>query len=216
MKKLPIKLKIYFLLKSFYHNLFREIILKKWINEGKPLPPPHLFKQEVIRNYQRNFSLNILVETGTYYGDMIYSQRKIFREIYSIELSKYFFELAKVRFKGYDYIKLFNGDSKEKLQEIVLILKEAALFWLDAHWSGGITAKLDESETPVLGELKSISGFSFCNKSVILIDDARCFNGSNGYPTINELVNICREYFPLHNLKVENDIIQIFPNNNYD
>lgn len=75
-------------------------IRKQWEFEGKPLPPPHTVKQEAIRYYQKKSGYNVLVETGTYKGDMILAQKEHFRKIYSIELSAALFEMAKKGFVG--------------------------------------------------------------------------------------------------------------------
>ena len=86
-----------------------------------------------------------MVETGTYYGDMIYAQLDNFSRIYSIELSERLYRKAKRRFKKNESVTLLHGDSSEVLHEIVPKFKEPVLFWLDGHYSGGITAqgKLD-------------------------------------------------------------------------
>src|SRR5262245_52305735 len=73
-------------------------IRKRWEAAGKPLPPPHTVKQEAIRRCQERSGYSILVETGTYKGDMILAQKDVFKKIYSIELSQMLFERAKKRF----------------------------------------------------------------------------------------------------------------------
>lgn len=181
-----------------------------WAIKGNPIPPPHQVKQKIIRSYQKKFLLKTLVETGTFYGDMISAMRKYFDVIYSIELSPYFYELAIRRFKNKKEIKIYNGDSSVFIGIICDELKEPALFWLDGHYSGGETAK-GITETPVIYELEVISHFKFVKNSVILIDDARCFNGSNDYPYLVDLIETIKKYFPKHKIKVDSDIIQIYP-----
>lgn len=53
---------------------------------GKPIPPPHLIKQETVKEYAHKFSIDILIETGTYLGDMVFAMKDVFSQIYSIEL----------------------------------------------------------------------------------------------------------------------------------
>ncbi|MGO8684405.1 MAG: hypothetical protein ACLQUT_07505, partial [Thermoleophilia bacterium] len=67
----------------------REIIQKQkrelieWGRQGKPVPPPHIVKQRTIRSFAERFKLNIFVETGTYYGDMVEAVKGNFSQIYS-------------------------------------------------------------------------------------------------------------------------------------
>lgn len=77
------------------------------------------------------------------------------------------------------------------------------------YYSGGDTGK-GELNTPIIKELEAI--FANSKKHTILIDDARCFNGTNDYPKINTL----KEYVLEKNSKllfnVKDDIIHISPN----
>jgi hypothetical protein len=81
------------------------------------------------------------------------------------------------------------------------------LFWLDGHYSGGITAK-GPLDTPIVKELDSILNHSVTGH-VILIDDARCFVGENDYPTIDELREILHTERPRWVFEVKDDIIRI-------
>ena len=83
-----------------------------------------------------------------------------------------------------------------------------AIFWLDGHYSGGITA-LGNKECPVLEELETILKSHI--QHVILIDDARLFNGTNDYPTIDELKFIISKSKFEYNIFIENDAIIILP-----
>jgi hypothetical protein len=84
-------------------------------------------------------------------------------------------------------------------------LNEPAIFWLDGHYSGGFTA-MGEKETPVYEELKII--FSNKQDHVILIDDARLFNGNDGYPTFDDLKIFIHQHYPQQLIKVSDDCIQ--------
>ena len=50
-----------------------------WILRGRPSRSPHLLKQKVVREYGENFRLKTLVETGTYYGEMVAAMKSRFR-----------------------------------------------------------------------------------------------------------------------------------------
>ncbi len=150
---------------------------------------PPIVKQTMIKDLADHFKIKHLVETGTYLGDMIFATKNVFDRIDSIELNKTFQENAIARFKDFPHIKIWQGDSPEILP---LILKETSspiLFWLDAHYSGGETAKSDKGETPIEKELEVVFG-AWNPKSIIMIDDARLFNGTKDYPTMAKLSDL--------------------------
>ena len=63
--------------------------------------------------------------------------------------------------------------------------------------------------TPVKLELDALFGDATCER-VILIDDANWFNGSGGYPTLDELrQRVTREY-PGRGMEVKDNIIRIY------
>jgi hypothetical protein len=129
-----------------------------------------------------------------------------FRELYSIELSSELFELAQRRLASYQKITLLEGNSATELPKILSRLSEPTLFWLDAHYSGEETARAD-TDTPIANELQAIFRHPV-KKHVILIDDARCFNGRSGYPTLDEMKSECP---PTWHLSVESDVIILEP-----
>ena len=65
---------------------WRQKIYEQWKKENEPIPPYHAVKQYVIEKYRAKYKYNTLVETGTFLGDMIESQRLFFNNVYSIEL----------------------------------------------------------------------------------------------------------------------------------
>ncbi len=187
--------------------VWQRIELRSWEKKGKPIPLPRLMKQEIIKQYAREFSIDTLVETGTYLGDMVHATKDTFSKIVTIELNKYLFERARKKFARFDHISVIEGSSVEVLPQILIDITQPCLFWLDAHYSGGITAK-DELETPIIQEFNYILGRSI-REYVILIDDAREFVGRNGYPTIEELRNLIFERHPDWIFVVRDDIIRI-------
>lgn len=72
--------------------------------------------------------------------------------------------------------------------------------------SGGITAG---GGNPILVELNLIFNW-WIPQSIILIDDARLFNGKDNWPNINEIKNITMKNEK--NLKIKDDIIIIGDN----
>jgi hypothetical protein len=184
-------------------------IRKKWELNGKPVPPPHTIKQQAIQYYQKRSGYNILVETGTYKGDMILAQKDFFKKIYSIELSQALFEKAKKRFRNYSYVILLRGNSGDVIANVLNELKEPAIFWLDGHYSGGITAKI-EKYSPVNEELQMLINNNRL-QHIILIDDARGFTGEHGYPTLEEVKEMTAKSFPGYRFSVDEDIIRLVP-----
>ena len=183
--------------------------VKRWRQDGEPVPPPHLIKQQIVRAYGSTFGVRTLVETGTYLGDMMAAIRPDFDRLISIELSTELAERARARFKKYPKIKIVQGDSGERLQEILEGISERTLFWLDGHYSGGFTAKA-ALDTPVVNELKTIFAHPV-KDHVILIDDARLFNGTDDYPTLDELTTLVHSYRPNYEVSVRHDAIRAHP-----
>lgn len=180
---------------------------REWDRHGRPGSPPHAVKQSILREYANRFGLRVLVETGTCAGDMIAALRRQFDTIYSVELDHALWEAARYRFGRFPQIHILEGDSQYVIPNILREIQQACLFWLDGHYSGGVTAK-GERETPILQELRHV--FSHVVKDhVILIDDARCFTGENDYPTLKALEVFVRQERPDYRMKVEQDIIRI-------
>ncbi len=184
--------------------------LATWKQNGKPMPPPHLIKQAHIREIADRFQLETLVETGTFYGDMVEAMRPHFKTIYSIELSKALYRRAACRFHRYPNIHITQGDSAIELKAIVAHLDQPALFWLDGHYSDGITAR-GAQDTPIYEELIHIFN-SPVTGHAILIDDARCFGAYPTYPSKDEISSFIRKHVPDCILDEHHDCIRILPN----
>ena len=129
--------------------------IKEWLVNGMPVPPPHRIKQLTIQFYQKKHNIRILIETGTYLGDMIIAQLDNFNQIFSIELDFVLWRNAVKRLKYYKKVKILQGDSSLILKDIMSEVKEKAIFWLDGHYSGGNTAR-SEKDCPIIEELDSI------------------------------------------------------------
>ncbi|HTS12466.1 MAG TPA: hypothetical protein VMH00_10145 [Candidatus Limnocylindrales bacterium] len=174
-----------------------------WRLRGSPRPKvPHIIKQRTLAEFARRFGLQVMVETGTNLGNMINAQMDRFREIYSIELDTWLAARAKRKFAAYPNIHLYQGDSGKVLPTIIPNITEPALFWLDAHW-GAIDA-------PIKIELDCIYHHPI-HTHVLLIDDARYFDGSNrDYPSIDQLRAHAASEYPGSTLEVKDDIIRIY------
>jgi hypothetical protein len=183
-------------------------IVHQWRSRGSPAPPPPEVKHATIREYSKKFGLEILIETGTLFGDTIAATRRHFSDIYSIELSPELHARAKQRFANDPNVHLLLGDSGEVLKDILAEILRPPLFWLDAHYSGGPTVRGKE-DTPIVQELETILALS--PDCVALIDDARLFDGANSYPTLAELKQRVAARAPHLVVEVKDDIIRLHP-----
>jgi hypothetical protein len=178
----------------------------QWRLAGRPVPPPPLVKQKLIKDYQRRFRLRVLVETGTFAGEMIAAVLGCFDRIYSIELDDRWYAAAVKRFAGRSEVSLLHGDSSVRLGEVLAGLKEPALFWLDAHYSGPLTAR-GPLDSPVVQELEAIAAHPV-RGHVILIDDMRDFTGTGGYPEASELLKHLRAQHPGATVEIRDDVLR--------
>ncbi len=196
---------------SLAYRLKNELDIIKWKKKGSPVPPPHIIKINAINKYAIKNNTEILIETGTHHGLTVWTLRKKFKKIYSIELNEKLFTKVKEKFADFNHITIIQGDSGEKLEEVLKKLDKKALFWLDGHYSGGITSK-GELETPIKKELEMIFNHHI-KDHLLLIDDARLFDGTKDYPTINEIENILKKNTNRYLMEVKDDIIRISPKN---
>lgn len=182
-------------------------VIDSWEKRGKPVPPPSEYKQNTIRKYGKIFKTDVLIETGTYKGAMVKASINHFSRIYSIELDKVLAKDAQNTFKEHRHVSILEGDSTRLLNKILPEIKTPCIFWLDAHYSSGITAR-GEKDTPIMEELNVILKHPLSASHVILIDDARDFNGRGDYPSVETLRKELTGRFPSHIFEVKDNIIR--------
>jgi len=180
-----------------------------WERDGIPVPPPNVVKQHIVAEFAERFSLVTLVETGTYLGEMVKAMKNRFGQLYSIELNEALAKRAQGKFSRDSHIEIMQGDSSTELERLLKRIDSPSLFWLDSHFSGGLTSKGD-LETPIMREIALIFAHPVKNH-VILIDDARNFVGANDYPTMDSFRNFVLTERPGWTFEVEYDIIRIYP-----
>lgn len=177
---------------------------------GWSSPLPALLKRAFLRGIARDEGVDAFVETGTYLGDTTWYFRNDFDVIHSIEVEPYLHAQAARRFRGFGHITIHLGDSADVLPTINAGLRGKTLYWLDGHYSGGITGAGD-SHCPVYAELESIFTLSQ-SPFVIVIDDARCFGTDRSYPSIDDLRTcVARLSEQRAAVCIENDMIVIRP-----
>ena len=157
--------------------------------------PTGSLSPDFLRTVAAHFPLEAFVETGTYLGDTAAAASVVFRSVHTIELSEALAQKATARFATVPHVQVLQGDSATMLAQVVTRLTGPALFWLDGHYSEGVTA-CGAQNTPIREELEVIAQ-SAPPGSVILIDDLRLFESIparpdlpasvHGYPALPEI-----------------------------
>ena len=173
-----------------------------WKLRGRPRRIPHIVKQRTVLSYARQFGLTTLVETGTYYGEMIAAVGAKFRCVYSIEIDPGLAELARKRFQRLPHVTIVEGDSQNVVPALLADLNQACLWWLDAGycgWAGetGNSGRLGIEMQAVLAD--------GAHEHVILMDDA------DGVKGLAELIASIESQYPERRVEVTQNIIRITP-----
>lgn len=176
-----------------------------WILRGRPSRSPHLLKQKVVQEYGEKFALKTLVETGTYYGEMVAAMKGRFDRIYSIEFVPELADRAKRKFARDAHVQIFCGDSRVVMPEVLALLNGPALFWLDAGYYGWVGIRTNEQR--LSAELEMILSHPFPH--MILLDDARGLTGRDGIPSVEDVKNYVESKFPQRSVEVKYDIMRI-------
>lgn len=159
------------------------------------------------------YDTKVFIETGTFHGESVYLALKAgFSKIYSIELNPKFARECQIKFKNKKNVSVISGDSKTVLAEITKNLDERALFWLDAHYSGGDTSKGNQY-SPIVDELKIIGSHHIKNHT-ILIDDVRLFGTEEmDFVKIDEIIYLIKSINPDYQIQMincgfKNDVLE--------
>ena len=179
-----------------------------WKLRRNPVRSPHLLKQRAVIDYARKFGLRTLVETGTYYGEMVAAVKNHFERVYSIEYDPALAQRAVGRFERDSRVKILEGDSAVVLPQLLKSLAAPALFWLDAGYWGWDQLHRDPERLSV--EVESVLSHPVKNH-VILMDDARMLNGQNGALTFAEFQSRVAARFPDRAIELRHDIVRITP-----
>jgi hypothetical protein len=191
------------------HYRRRQRIFRYLVDSHYMRHPTDVEKRRSILLFRRLFDCRIFVETGTYLAETTLAMAPHFERCFTIELDPGLYERARRLLEPHPHVEVLHGDSGEKLAEVLEKLDRRALFWLDAHYSGGITAR-GVQETPIVRELDRILAHPV-RDHVILVDDSRNFVGRDGYPTIRELRKLVGRRAPRHEVDVFDDVIRIYP-----
>jgi hypothetical protein len=153
------------------------------------------------------------VETGTYRGRTARVLAGVFPAVATIELSVELHRQAVEALRDLPSVQALQGHSANVLRQVA-DATTPTLFYLDGHWSGGVTAGV-EDECPVLGEIEAI-GIGHPNDCLV-IDDANLFTSApppphdpQAWPTILEVFDAIRARHPDHLITVlANQVIAV-------
>jgi hypothetical protein len=170
---------------------------------------PVATKRAFIRHAQSVLGYETFIETGTFLGDMAGYASHLFQRVHTIELSPDLARRAVARFAAVPHVTVHEGDSGQILPDLLATINSSCLFWLDGHYSGGITAR-GKRDTPIAAELEAIAGHPI-GPHAVLIDDARVFGTDAAYPVLEEVFALLRAIDPTFRIAVSSDIIWAAP-----
>jgi hypothetical protein len=124
---------------------------------------------------------DLAIETGTFRGDSALVLANAVGRCTTIELDTSLAEAATKRFGSDPRINVVQGSSRDVMPGVVSGITGPTFFWLDGHWSGGVTAGADDP-CPLDGELDAIASSPLASDCMVAIDDARLC----GFPRSNE------------------------------
>ena len=154
------------------------------------------------------------VETGTYRGITARTLAGVFERVVTIELSTELHASAQAALSDVPAVTALQGHSARVL-ETVGDPATPTLFFLDAHWSDGATAGVDD-ECPVLEEIAAVG--TGHPDDCVLIDDAHLFTASpppphrpGAWPTLLDVIDALRAQHPEHHITMLADQILAVP-----
>lgn len=168
---------------------------KPWSKRGFAPPSPHFIKLNVL--LRNGLDGAVWVETGTHTGTTTRVLSTVAKHVYSIEPEPTFFSRAAKMFANVSNVTIVRGLSEEIFPDLLPTLKGDVCFWLDGHYSGGVTFK-GPQDTPIMDELAAIERNSGnMNRVVVMVDDMHCFGSKDpewaSYPSVNFLVDWARK-----------------------
>lgn len=147
-----------------------------WVLRGAEPPAPQSVKLSVLRRWSRLGDQ--WIETGTYLGSTTAFLSKRATSVVTIEPEPRLAQLAERRFARKKNVTVINATSEDAFTNAVRELTGSVAFWLDGHYSAGITHRADE-ETPAKMELEAIAKeIGRFTHVTVFVDDFRSFSGS--------------------------------------
>ncbi len=176
-----------------------------WRARGYIDHSPQFVKQSVLK--MRGIPNAPWIETGTYLGTTTNFLARIAPHVYTIEPEPTLSANAEHRFLNRN-VSVFQGTSEHVLPKLIPTLKGELNFWLDGHYSAGITYR-GNKDCPIKDELAVIAdSLDSFDELAIFIDDVRYFLHPpqvSTYPSIEYLVDWARQY--TFSWRIEHDIL---------
>jgi len=162
---------------------------------GAPANMHSLMKYRVIRTLASRVGAHCLIETGTFRGVTAARCARVFDTVLTVELDAKLAAQAKVHLAKYRNVTVYQGDAVALLPQMLAHPGAArCVVFLDAHYSGGITAH-GQAPEPAIAEL-DILAQRRDRIAGIVIDDFRCFGVEDGFPTKAQLLTAIETHFP--------------------
>ena len=171
---------------------FRE--LSVWRERAFSAPSPDFVKRAcLLRN---GIPGATWVETGTSLGITTRLLAAQAGKVYTLEPEPTLFANARRTLADLANVEVLNGTSEQLLPRLLETLRGDVNFWLDGHYSGGVTFK-GEKDTPVVEELAALQrALPRLGRVAVLVDDIRYFSPAtkiySGYPSLDFLVDWAR------------------------
>jgi len=185
--------------------LKRYVQMVQWRKRDYGAQSPQCVKETVLQRYAIDGAT--WVETGTHMGITTRFLSEFSDKVYTLEPAPKLYARAKRLFAG-SHVEVINGASESVFPELLPKLSGDVCFWLDGHYSAGMTFQGD-TDCPIEAELNAIdASFDLFDRISILIDDVRAFvsdaDWAKDYPSQDFLVDWARA----HGLRwrVEHDI----------
>ena len=173
-------------LAKHYGDLFgRFKTMMKTLVEFNSIEDKVLSYDQLFKKYKGDH--NLFFETGTHKGDGVQNALNMgFEEVISIEILPKFYEECVERFKDKieeNKVHLFLGDSNERMEEMLELIKEPSLIFLDGHFNNG---------DPLWKELEILKNHPIKTHTII-VDDMPNYYG-NGDKVKEKLLEINPNY----------------------
>ncbi len=167
---------------------------------------------ELAGTLARKYSIKSFIETGTYKGMTSKWASGYFESVFTIEGSEELFNISAQNLSALENVRVYKGDSKDFLSKIIDESQPPRMFWLDAHFTGGVDSFGNSAQCPLLKEISLIPADSEDNW--ILIDDARLFTGApesiydlDQWPTLHKITETIEKIQGSSELLIWADVI---------
>lgn len=160
---------------------------------------PNWIKRKFLIDLIIKYQIVQFIETGTYLGQTcgLIARRYPKMHIDTVEIDETLFnDLQRRKVSKLPNITFWRGDSRFVLKEVLrLPVAGRTLFWLDGHFSMGITSS-GLLETPLHHELEIIgdSMGRFGQDYIIVIDDQKEIDNNPNYPSTDFLESFAESH----------------------